>query len=173
MPGVQSIRSIDVFRDAATDNIEMIDRISFILKYRISIDLASNSIDIEYLRCSIGGIEWMSPSDDDVTPHFKKECAGPTGDTRNDCAAALGCVETSATGLLNPTIFERLWSCQPSFSRFLHSNVKLSSQNLLELQFRVVADESLFFNTDWALFCNVKASMPYLIQCVQTDFSTQ
>ena len=51
--------------------------------------------------------------------HSIEECAGPTRDTRNDFAAALGGVETSATGLLERTIFEHVWSCQPSFSTFL------------------------------------------------------
>lgn len=113
------ICSFEVFHAAAIDINETIDRALFELNYRVSIDLSSKLTKFEYLCYKIGGYEWTPPFEGDVTHHFTEDCAGHDQDTRDDLAAPVGGVKTSATRLLEPTIFERLWPCQPSFSRSL------------------------------------------------------
>ena len=83
-------------------------------------------------------------------------CAGHNQDTQDDLAAPVGGVKTSATGLLEPTIFERLWLVSPASRGFFSFSIKPFSLNLRGVQFRVVADEILFSNA-WACFRNVDA----------------
>lgn len=64
------IRSFEGLHAAAIDiieTIETIDRALFDLNCRVSIDLSSNLINLEYLGYKIGRYEWTPPFEGDVT----------------------------------------------------------------------------------------------------------
>jgi hypothetical protein len=134
------------------------------LDLRIIVELATRFPNLEFLGCKVGGYEWCrTHGEEQPIKQYERDWEGPRRDSRHDFANVVASyasqlpssLKRASLDFMNPlydviTIKhdeERPDLVTPAIKDPFSSSLRILSNNLCQLQLRVMADETLFWRS--------------------------
>ncbi|KAF2873231.1 hypothetical protein BDV95DRAFT_491029 [Massariosphaeria phaeospora] len=164
LPRLQSVRAISIEDEKVIYPLEE-DQSLLKLDLRVLIDLAIKCPRLEFLGCRLdAGSGWTTEVSSDAARYYTRDWAGPLRDSRRDFAKALEAATLPSTlreaqlDFLHPlSSAERIDQTEKvpnlvgsAASDPFSNSLRLLSDRLRKLEFRTVADATLFWPADGA-----------------------